>query len=420
MDAITSGAGENKAGTMEYSSDVALQAEYIKSGAVEAVRSAFTDSVGTTQSGSWALKVPCDTLADKWTATLTSTDLTGVTFSLAYANTKDWAKCKVYFFIGDGTNTKSFPLSINTKNVWQTFPILETAMTVTANDLTANTPDMTAITKMGFRIDDIDAGEFAYIDSITYQAPAGSISLKLWDCGSSLPTADGASFNLTNNATQITEIGDWGIDGAVVSTRTVQLLGGKRLYHVDDFAAGVALEHPNNDLLTIGNYYAITLHYVDTDVTVYGPDTTFSTDYYENGYAFYTANEGTNITKVPGAAGAGAYSDMMFGIISTQPVYILGYHLHFITTSGTLGPQGRDAGWVTIVEDSSMAFQYLNTIHGGHPITGGDYTESFEIKPVFMDIGGKFEVYYSDDPSDDIEEIELEIFYSYIPPTING
>jgi len=347
IDAITAGGGENKAGTMEYSSNAALQAEYVKSGAVEATRSAFTDLASVTQDGSWALKIPCDTLTDSWTATLTSTDLTGVTFSLKYGlNTKEFNKCKVYFVIGDGTNTKSFPLTINLKDIWQTFSIPETAMTVTANDATATTPNMAAITKIGFRIDDADGGEFGYIDSITYQSQPGSVVLELWDMGTTLPASNGTVDYTTK--TQYTEIGDRGISGVVVSQLSLTLDGGKRKYHIDEFIAGTALEHPSNTLLTIGNYYSIVLKYVDTDVTVYGPDTTFSTDYYTNGYAWKAETADNLIDVIPGAAGAGAYSDLMFQIFSIQDVYITN-----ITLLADSAP-GNNASVSIFSEDSNM------------------------------------------------------------------
>ncbi len=94
MDSITAntGSSEQKAGTMEYSSDAELQEEWIKSGAVEAVRSAYTDDNSDTQDGSFACKMPMDAAGVEWRVTLTSTDLTGVTISIFYANTKEWNK----------------------------------------------------------------------------------------------------------------------------------------------------------------------------------------------------------------------------------------------------------------------------------------------------------------------------------------
>ena len=63
----------------------------------------------------------------------------------------------------------------------------------------------------------------------------------------------------------------------------LNLIGGKRLYKVDRFVAGVALEIPGNTILTPNNYYALMIKYVDTDVSVYGANTSYSTNYYNNG-----------------------------------------------------------------------------------------------------------------------------------------
>ncbi len=413
MDAITvnTGSSEQKAGTMEYSSDAELQEEWIKGGAVEAVRSAFTDDIGITQDGSYACKMPMTTLGDEWRVTLTSTDLTGVTFKVKYANTKEFNKSKMYFFIGDGTNTKSFPLSISDKNIWQTFSILETSMTVTGNDDTVTTPNMAAITKMGFRVDDKENNHFAYADSITYQALPGSIDIELWNMGSSLPANNGTVDYTTG--TQYTELGDRGILGGVSSSIRVTLQGGKRQYHINNFVAGVALEIPANTILTSGNYYALVLKYVDTDVTVYGPDTTFSINYYESGYAWKAETGDSLIDVIPGAAGSGAYSDLMFQIFSTQDIYIVNLELLFDESPGT----GMHVSF--FVEDDNMK---ITDVIDSAALGGFDKVLIYDtaLRPVFLIKGGKLEAYYDDDSTDSVGVALFELTYLYIPPTVNG
>ena len=411
MDAVTTGAGEHKAGTMEYSSDAALQAEYIKGGAVEAVRSAFTDDIGVTQDGSFACKMPMDTNSDEWRVTLTSTDLTGVTFKIKYANTKEFNKAKMAFFIGDGTNTKSFQLAISDKNIWQTFPILESAMAVTGQDDTGATPSMPAITKMGFRVDDKDGNEFAYADSITYQAEPGSFDVELWDMGTSLPANNGTVDYTTG--TQYTELGDRGILGGVASSIRVTLQGGKRQYHINNFVAGVALEVPANTLLNSGNYYALVLKYVDTDVTIFGPDTTFSTNYYSSGYAWKAETGDNLIDVIPGAAGSGAFSDLMFQIFSTQDIYIVNLELLFDAAPGT----GMHVSF--LVEDDNML---ITDVIDSAALGGFDKVLIYDtsLRPVFMVKGGKLEAYYDDDPTDSVGVALFELTYLFIPPTVNG
>ena len=413
MDAITAGAGENKAGTMEYSSDVALQAEYIKSGSVDAVRSAFTDESSVAQDGNWACKIPLDTLGDKWTVTLTSTDLEGVTFSLKFAQTEEYSRAKTYFFIGDGTNTKSFPLIVADDDLWNTFVFTESSMSVTANDDTVTTPTMTAITKMGFRIDDKNPSTFGYADSITYQAEGGSFDLELWDFGTTLPTGDGTE-DYTSVGTQYDELGDRGIGGVVLSSINVNLLGGKRKYHIDDFIAGVALEDPDNTLLTVGNYYAIVIKYVDTNVSIFGPNTAFETDYYANGYAWSAEVADDLIDKIDGAVGSGAYSDLMFQIFSTQDVYVVDTGMFASTAPGI------NSDVAIFAEDSQMGIVDIpaSLQKGGFGRT--EFLMDLSSRPIFLEEGGKWEAYYSDDPSDNVANILFSVGYYFIPPTVNG
>lgn len=411
MDAITTGAGEKKAGTMEYSADAALQAEYIKSGSVEATRSAFTDDVAVTQDGSYACKFTGATAADEWRVALTSTDLSGVTFRLKFSQTHTFTLLKVYFFVGDGTNTKSFPLSVLTSNVWQTFSIPEDIMTVESTDDTATTPNMAAITRMGFRIDDSHPASFGYADSIAYQAKGGSVDLELWDFGTSLPASDKSVDYTTKD--QYTELGDRGIGGGVASSIRVPLVGGKQLYHVHGFIAGVASEIPGNTLLTVGNYYSVVIKYVDTDVTVFGADTTFSTSYYNNGYAWDAdTGDADEIEIISGAAGAGAYSDLMFKVFSVQEVWITGTELKLDAAAGS------NAQFQIFVEDSGM--KVTDIIAGHESKFGTEHVKDLSLRPILMESGAKMECYYNDDPTDSVLEVAFKMTYFYAPNGANN
>lgn len=394
-----------------YSNSAELQAEWVLAG----TNPAELETIIVHQ-GSKSMKLSGSTNSDEWVNTISSTDYTDSQFIFDYYQTAIYSNFQVQFFISDGTNSKYYDLPVSVTNAWGHKHVEEVAMT----DDGGTSPDMAAITEIGFRIAIKDPGSYAYIDNFHSHPPAGSIGLKLWDCGTSLPVADGASFDLTNDATQYTEIGDWGIDGAVVSERIVDLHGGKRIYHIENFSCGVAAEHPNNNTLIEGNYYAITLNYIDTEVEIFGPDTTFLTNYYTNGYGFYTNAENIDITTISGVEGSGYYSDCMFGILSTQPVYFIRYHLHMIDSTGVTIPNGVNASWLTLIEDNNKTFQYLLTSHAGHPVISGDYEEDFYQRPAYMAEGGKFEVYYNDDHSDDIQTMELEVYYLYEPPVIYG
>ena len=105
--------------------------------------------------------------------------------------------------------------------------------------------------------------------------------------------------------------------------------------------------------------------------------------------------------------------------MSTQNIYITGYHLHFMDTDGLADTTGTNSNWITLVESPTKKLKTL-TFHDRHPLLSGNYEEKFQYRPVFMEKGGKFEIYYNDDASDDITEIELEYFYLYIEPTPNG
>lgn len=414
MDAITSGAGENKAGTMEYSSSVALQAEYIKSGADEAVRTTFTDLASVTQDGSYCIGMDLSGVVDdEWRVTLTSTDLTGVTFSLKYAQNISQVQAKLFFFISDGTNGKSFLLTTSTTNVWQTFTFAETSMSIDTADDGGAEVDMSAITKMGFRIDVRQAGAtLGYADSITYQAEGGSFDIELWKFPS-LPVGDGTE-DYTAVGTQYTEIGDRGVGGFVQSSLNVPLFGGKHKYHIDGFIAGTALEIPTNTLLEENAYYALVLKYVDTDVTVFGANTLYEIEYYTEGYAWKTEVADGFVDRIAGAESSGLYSDLMFQIFSAESVYIMSANV-----LADSAPNG-DAQASIFVEDKNMGITgIVSTVQRGGM---GRTSIPFDLSthPMMLGEGGKFEVYYDDDPTDDVSKILFGFTYLYRLSRANG
>ena len=246
----------------------------------------------------------------------------------------------------------------------------------------------------------------AYIDNLSAAPPPGSIGLKLWDLGTDLPVGDGASFDLTTDATQYTELGDRGLNGgSVVATVNLQLQGGKRLYTVKNFVAGVALEIPDNTTINDGHFYAITLNHIDTDVSVYGPDPAFVKNYYNNGYSFTTSAENVDITQI------GEFDDCMFGIYSTQLVF-----LNTIVKFYNNQP-GDNATEQIFIEDKDMVIT---------DIAVGESTPIQIIQAEFRDRtfpipkGGKFEIYHNDDFSDSTTAISILIGYICEPPDVNG
>lgn len=376
-----------------YANSGALQAVWVKGGTNEALLETTIVQTGSTKS----MNLPLDTLNDDWVDTIGSTNYTDTTFEMDYYQDVAFSAGKAAFFIGDGVNTKSLQLVNNNVNQWQHFEINENAMSEDGG-----TTDVTAITKIGFRVDDARAAADGYVDNLVAVPVPGNISLKLWDMGASIPVSATTSID---DGTQVTQLGDIGFGVTAVSSITLPLLGGKRLYVIKDFVTGVSLEIPTNTLLTAGNYYVLTLNYVDTDVDVYGPDTSFSTNYYTSGYAFTAPNESTAITAI------GSFSDLMFGILSTQDVYLSSF-LQILNAA-----PGDTAQVNIFVEDSNMSIAAIATV-------GAKAVQSVQAdlssRPMLLEKGGKFEMYYNDDFSDSVTEIGLTIGYLFVPPTVNG
>lgn len=406
---LGSAAGADIDNFESYATDAALQAVWVESDIHPA-----TVEMTIVHEGLQSMRMPGDTNGETWIKTIASSDYTNFTFSFPWYQDKEYNKMKFEFILSDGVDILSFPLNITQHNQWTQFEIDINAMT------DSGTTDQTSIISVGFRVLDREGGFVSYVDNIVATPQPGSVLIKLWDCGDTIPVADGLSFDLANDATQNTELGDLGIGGTLASEIELFLTGGVRLYHIEEFITGVALERPSNNVLTTGNYYAISIHYVDTNTAVYGPDTTYSINYYNSGYAFNTSAENVDITVIAGVAGGGAYSDLMFGIFSAQDCYLISHHLHFNAESGGPASTGSLANWLTFIEDANMSIQSLMTTHGGHAIIDGDYHEEFDWRPPLLERGGKFEVYYNDDFTDNVAGVELEFFYLYVSPVVHG
>ena len=350
--------------------------------------------------GTQSMDLPLDANNDEWVKTVSSTNYTDYTFNFDYNQTviSGGGGATVRFWIGDGTNTKSLNIVVPAANDWNNISINENAMA----DDGGTTPVMTAITKIGFRVTTRKVNAEAYVDALTATPSPGTVELKLWNMGTTIPTTAVTSID---DGTQYTKLGDAGISGLQEASVILQLIGGKRMYNLDAFVAGVALEIPTNEILIPGNYYALTINYVDTNVSVYGPAVSFATNYYVNGYSFTAPDEATAITKL------GTYNDCMFMIFSTQDAYI--------TNIGQIAdaePNG-DSLSSMYVEDENMKVTDIGlTGAQGNKITTIDLISI----PMFMSKGSKFEQYYNDDATDSVTTITLGFRYRYIPPTTNG
>jgi len=369
-----------------YADSAALQAVWVESG------NAATLETTIVKGGTKAMALPLDTAGDEWVNTIVSADFTDYTGSFDFY--MDNALGTVEVFIGDGTNTKTFIFPAHTPNEWVHLEIDENAMVEDQAGIT----DTTAIIEIGYRVTSKRIGATCYIDNLEATPSPGSVEVKLWNMGATLPVS---TTNSIDDGTQYTKInGD-------ASSVILQLRGGKRLYHLhSSFTAGTSKNIPTNELLIPGNYYIIELKYVDTNVSVYGPDTSFATDYYVNGYAFTAPDEATAITAI------GTYSDIMFTIQSMQDIYILHIDWKF-----DAAPNGSSDLFV-FLEDTNMSITDVITDHEEKP----DQTESEDvsIRPMFMEDGGKCEFYYNDDFTDSVSTMTCKMTYLFEPPTVNG
>ena len=375
-----------------YADSAALQAVWVETGALALLNTVIFES------GAKSMQLPLTNLNDQWEDTVGATDYTDYTFDLDFRQSRIFSQAKVAFYIGDGVNTKSIQLAINDINVFEHFEINENVM---ADD--GGTPDITAITEIGFRVDDNAVTHNAYVDNLIATPPPGQIEFKLWDFGTELPATGAVALD---DGAQYENLGDLGINGGGVATSIIlDLVGGKRLYNIAGFVAGVALEYPlTNVVLDVDNYYAITIHYVDTDVSVYGPDSSIGGDYYTNGYAFTAPDESTNITWV------GENEDIMFQIFSTQDVYINTLVKIFNDAPGddateSVYTEGMDMQIVDIMVGETKPVQAINAF--------------FNSAPAFLPKGGKFEVYYNAG-LDSVTAADVLMGYKFKKIEVNG
>jgi hypothetical protein len=377
-----------------YADSAALQAAWIATGGLAVLE---TTEIQEGTQAMW-LDTTVGTIGDEFEITIPSIDYTGYTGSFQLFSNKVFADNKMRLFLKDTIgNTSSVSLVQANSNVWTKIVISDTQLEQDASD-TVTAADLTQIVGIGYRVAKQSINSYMIIDAITATPGPGSVEVKLWNMGATLPVS-GVDV-LTD---QYTKLGDLGITGQQLSSVPISLLGGKRMYHLDEFVAGVALEIPGNEVLIPNNYYAITIHYVDTDVNVYGPNEAW-VDYYVNGYGFTTPDEVTAPTAM------GADKDIQFIIFSTQEVYI------FEVTIVSDGLPGHDSITTLYIEDENMVRTdvLVSGIHAVPVVTA-------ELKrPFKMVKGGKLEQEYNDSIGDDVSEINLIMSYFFIPPTVNG
>jgi hypothetical protein len=379
-----------------YADTSALQVEWVETNALKKAELEQT----VVHSGDKAMLLPASgNNGDEWKRDFASTDFTGYTGQFYMYATDIYAVAQLRVFVEDSANnTSSTAIVTADSDSW--FKYVVDVGALTADGGTA--ADISDIIAIGFRVELKRPAAIFYIDDMVSVPLPGSVTLKLFDMGGNLP----GSVALDDvSVTQYEKLGDLGISGLQVSEVTLSIIGGFRTYHIHDFIAGVALEMPNNEILTVGNYYALTINYVDTDISVYGPNTSFLTNYYSNGYAFTADDESDPITAI------GEFSDCMFAIFSTQDVFVINY--------GQIADAIPNGGASTTVytEDKNMIRKNV-TVSGIKAVQAMDIDLS--LRPSLMEKGSKLEQEYNDDFLDDVSEINTGFRYYFVPQEING
>lgn len=341
-------------------------------------------------------------LAPTVTRTITSKDCRGGSWRFRIYPRLTWGEGNFNFFVTDGTNFKRLAVITLVTDEWVEVVIPQSAM---IEDDAENPVDDEAITGVGLQVNrwtTESEGEYAGIDYIEFVSGGGTMKFKLWDCGNTIPEA---GVNSIDDNTQYTTLGDPDLMTPVAEL-TLPLVGagGVRRYQLDNFVAGLG----GSLALTVGNYYMITMHYVDTDVDVYGSDG--AVDNYVNGYSFTAPDEETAITAV------GVNKDCVFQIYSAQDAYLLSTKVLFKTSDGAVANNGANSSYEILVRNADDTLESAITSE----IYAGVIEPSVWFRPVQIELGGKIDMYFTDDSSDDVFKVYLIAEYAYEPQLING
>lgn len=387
--------------TLESAAGVVLDnfEDYANSAALQAVWMEITNpatlELTTVRTGLQAMSLPTDTLDDEWTRTVLPQNYTGYTGTFAAYSSHSIAQQQISVFIGDSAgNTKSLPVVTEGAGLWCACEVNEAAM---VDDQVALT-DVADIVTIGYRVILKRLGGTVIIDDLASVPPPGEIEIKLWDMGVNQPESAVTSID---DGTVYPQIGV-----AQAAGYALNLQGGKRLYNIKEFICGANKSIPTNEILNVGNYYILELMWVDTDVNVYGPDVALGQQLYNSGYAFTAPDEATPIAAI------GELSDLMFGIVSAQTVYLVrvGWRFDF--------EPGEDSSISVYIEGPDHKVADVIVDQEEHPEQ--EFPIDLRLRPVLVLDGGKLEYYYNDDFSDSVQEIHKEMQFLYEPPIVYG
>lgn len=339
--------------------------------------------VSPNASSTQSMRVQLDNPNDAWTKTVVL-DLTDKQINFDAIQTVPGIVGNFSFFIGDGVNTKSINIADQFASVWVSHSVGELDLVEDG----AGTTDVSAITEIGFRVNNKQNNSFVYIDNLTFSDGFGNVEIKLFRMGSNIPEPGVAKIS---DGTQYTTLGDLGISGKQLSSVTIPLKAGKKTYRMEDFSAGVGIEIPGNVLLVPGDYYILTISYVDVNVKVYGTDPSFNIDYYPSGYAFTAPDEDTAITKI------GEFNDIAFKTTANVDAQIVGIQFCVFNASNEVVSPSSDSDISIYIEGPQMEHLSDELVHGnGIPPMDID----LHVNSEFCPRGGKVELYYTSGESD--------------------
>lgn len=375
-----------------YADDAAIQAVWSTSGANLAELE--TD---TGYTGSKAMRLPTNVDAEEWTRTAPGAplDYTGYTGLFKAIFTHPINQLQIAVFIEDNVgNSKSFPIVQDGAGILCSCEVNEAAMV----DDQATVTDTANIAVIGYRVLLKRAGSFVRIDDLAAVPAPGFLGVKLWDMGTEIPVS---ATTRIDDGDQYTQIG-----GMAVGEYVLSLEGGNRVYHLEDLTAGIDKSDPNNISININNYYIIEFKWIDTDVSIYGADTSLGKQFYVNGFAFTAPDEATPITAIS------EFSDIMFGVYSTQEVYL--------TNVGWAFDNAPNGGSSILATLRDLFPKTTDTIVDHEEVPEKDFDFNLSERPMYLLDGGHMGVDYNDDPLDSVNLFRGEFTFLYKPPVVNG
>lgn len=349
----------------------------------------------TALTGSKAMRLLSSANGEEFETTAFPSDYTGYTGKFSAVFTHAFSQLQMAVYIRDILgNSKSFILAQDGADILTDFSVLETAM---VQDQPTDT-DTTQVVAIGFRVLLKRVGGFMRVDDLSTAPPPGFLGIKLWDMGASIPDSGVDSID---SGTPFDKIG-----GLPVDEYILPLEPGLRIYHLEGFTAGVDKSAPDNVPVNPDNYYILELKWVDTDVNVYGADTSRGVNYYQSGFAFTAPDESTPIASL------GEFADIMFGVMSTQPVYMLDVGWAFDSE-----PNGGSSILVHL-KDRTGSISGTVIDHEANPER--EFSTDLTARPMLLEDGGHLAFGYNDDPLDSVGRVRGEVRFLHEPPDVNG